>query len=124
VSWCLGLKTDDLDLDNIRTTILHSSLIPNLSDLLSIDNISARMLDGLLWSLGQFMQFGLFGLYYTMVPLTACGIDDLRDSILRTNAIYALARLRSSERLSEDCNALLSNVIADGRLIAFTYAFM
>jgi hypothetical protein len=50
-----------------------------------------------------------------ITSLTVSGIDDLRNSILQTDAIYGLACLRSSARLPEDSEALLSSLISDGQ---------
>ena len=73
------------------------------------------MLHLLLWSLGQFVKHGLSSNYSARAFLTISGIDDLCGPILQTGAIYALARLRSLNRLPEESNTMLSQLIADGQ---------
>jgi hypothetical protein len=115
-------ETDNLE--KVRIAILHNKLLPGVSDLLSRDKISTKMLDRLLWSLGKFMQYGPCSVHYAIASLISSVIDDLRGSILQTGAVYTLALLRLSKRLPDDSKALLSKIIADGQDIASIHAFM
>lgn len=76
------------------------------------------MLHVLLWSLDQFLQHGLSCPYYTSAFVTVPGIDELRSLILRSDTIYALVQLQSSEKLPEDSQRLLSDLIVDGQNVS------